>query len=621
MKLKKLKKNLIAFGLILALLCTGLNGFAAAHYNDVSNHWARDAIAWVSNQGLMNGTAPGLFSPNGSAERAMLVTILYRSAGQPAVSGGAPFTDLKQGWSQNAVAWAYKNEVVKGSSPTTFSPADKITRQDIATILYRYVKNILKYDVSASGSLAAFPDAGKVSSYAGEALLWANANGLIKGQLTGTGNYLNPKGEGTRGELATIFRRFGSYQEAHKPTPAPTPEPTPTPPPAIVKVAVPNFLGSTEEQAIASARRVGLLLDIKTDSGALLDPQYPENTVRSQSAAPGTQLERGSTVTLYLNTKPAPVPVPQFIGLTKDEALQLAESTGFQLVFDYRLDPNWGNDVVFKQSVAKDTIMDKGSVLRVTVNSKKDYSQHLTVASYNIKCAWYGKTWNGVLENIRNVDPDIIGLQEVDNGTDRSSSTPGEYRNQIRQLAHDLGYQYWYFAKTINHQNGEYGHGILSKFPIKESKVIKFVNQDSNGDGKDEEIRNMERHVLDVNGTELIFYNCHLNGNFMDQLLELMAAAEADYKAGKPVMITGDFNIHYPDMKGYLDTESFFPLNGTDTFDLGLSKEATQIDNIILSRNITDYYTDETTELCVIPVDLKEEDSDHPMIYSYIKLP
>ncbi len=244
---------------------------------------------------------------------------------------------------------------------------------------------------------------------------------------------------------------------------------------------------------------------------------------------------------------------------------------------------------------------------------EKDYSDYLNIVSYNIKCAYCGKSWAGVIENIKSVDADIVGLQECDNDTKRSAATPGNYPNQVQQLAHDMGYEYWYFSKTIDiNGGGEYGHGVMSRFPIKDSQTIFFKAQ------KDE-IRNMERHVLDVDGTELIFYNCHLNGSFFDQFNEVVAAIEKDYAAGKYVLLTGDFNISYEKMSGWLDADNFLPLNGNDTFSFGLS--CTKIDNIIISRNITEYYMDESTQVGVKYLDAEEEDSDHPMIYSHIKLP
>ncbi len=177
-----------------------------------------------------------------------------------------------------------------------------------------------------------------------------------------------------------------------------------------------------------------------------------------------------------------------------------------------------------------------------------------------------------------------------------------------------MGYKYWYFSKTIETDGGAYGHGVMSKYPIKDSQTIFFNAQ------KDEK-RNMERHVLDVDGTELIFYNTHLNGTFFDQFEEVVAAMEEDYADGKYIMLTGDFNIPYSNMSGRLDTNKFLPLNGDETFSFGVAKH-TKIDNIIISRNIKDYYFDESVGhgIRVIP-DPKELSSDHPMVYSHIKLP
>ncbi len=255
-------------------------------------------------------------------------------------------------------------------------------------------------------------------------------------------------------------------------------------------------------------------------------------------------------------------------------------------------------------------------------DEETDYSDYLTVVSYNIQCATYGKTWAGVVENIKSVDADIVGLQECDNGTDRTLQN-GEFANQVEQLAHDLGYDHWYFGATLtNYRGGEYGHGILSRFPIKESDVTFFKAQNNPFTDGEEEKRNMERHILDIDGTEVVLYNTHLNGSmgFMDQFDEVMAAAEKDYAAKKTVIITGDFNIGYDRMKGHLDPKKFTPLNGNDTFMFGLAG-ITFIDNIIISKDITEYYLDESTQVGVKYLDGETEDSDHPMIYTHIKLP
>jgi len=238
-------------------------------------------------------------------------------------------------------------------------------------------------------------------------------------------------------------------------------------------------------------------------------------------------------------------------------------------------------------------------------NKKGDY---ITICSYNIKCANYSKTWNEVCENIRQADPDIIGLQEIDSYTSRS----GQY-DQIEKLAKDLGYEYYYFAKTIDYAGGEYGHGILSKFPIKESKVIVF-------DAQKNETRNVERHVIDVNGKDLVFYNTHLAG-LPEQYVEIQNLMVADMEAGKHAVLTGDLNLEPYEIKDVFNSEKLVALNGYLTLNNGEdgehTLESTRIDNIIVSSNI-DTYMDESAMIGLMDID--NEASDHPMIYTYIKL-
>ena len=175
-------------------------------FTDVAEgDWFHDAVRYVYDNGLMDGVGDGQFAPNATTNRAMVVTILYRLAGEPAVSGDVAFTDVESGlWYSNAVAWAAQKGIVNGVSETEFSPSGDLTREQLATILYRYAES-MGYDVSAQADLSGFPDAGDIQSYATQALSWAVAEGLLQGFEDDT---IRPGGTATRAQIATILMRF-----------------------------------------------------------------------------------------------------------------------------------------------------------------------------------------------------------------------------------------------------------------------------------------------------------------------------------------------------------------------------------------------------------------------------
>ena len=166
--------------------------------------WFYDAVRYAYETGLMDGVGDSLFAPNSETTRAQLVTILYRLEGEPEVSGTSGFTDVEAGtWYADAVAWAAENGIVNGVNDTEFAPGDDLTRQQLVTILYRYAES-KGYDVSASADLSSYPDAGQVQDYAQPAMAWAVAEGIVEGV---DGN-LNPAGNATRAQIATILMRF-----------------------------------------------------------------------------------------------------------------------------------------------------------------------------------------------------------------------------------------------------------------------------------------------------------------------------------------------------------------------------------------------------------------------------
>ena len=153
----------------------------------------------------MDGVGEGQFAPNATTNRAMVVTILYRLAGEPAVAGDVGFTDVVAGqWYTDAVAWAAQKGIVNGISETEFAPSGDLTREQLATILYRYAESA-GYDVSAQADLSGFPDAGDIQSYATQALSWAVAEGLLQGFEDDT---LQPQSTATRAQIAAILMRF-----------------------------------------------------------------------------------------------------------------------------------------------------------------------------------------------------------------------------------------------------------------------------------------------------------------------------------------------------------------------------------------------------------------------------
>lgn len=176
-------------------------------FTDVKNNsWFKEAVDYVVNNGLMKGMTDTKFAPNESTTRAQLVTVLWRLDGEPAVIADVPFTDLKQAWYKDAVAWAYANGIVNGLTKTEFGPAAYVTREQIATILYRYAE-YKNYDIASSKELD-FIDAGKVHDYAIAAMEWAYAAELITGSAEGGRLVLSPRSFATRAQIATILMRF-----------------------------------------------------------------------------------------------------------------------------------------------------------------------------------------------------------------------------------------------------------------------------------------------------------------------------------------------------------------------------------------------------------------------------
>lgn len=173
-------------------------------YDVLQSDWFAGDVAYVVNKGLMGGSDTRLFSPNGPMTRAMTVAALYRLERSPSVSGSS-FSDVKASdWYGPAVQWASQNNIVSGYGDGKFGPNDTLTRQQFATILYRYAQ-YKNYDTTISGDLAQYTDRGAVSSYAREAVSWAVGKNLIGGTSSTT---LTPSGSTTRAQGAAILHRF-----------------------------------------------------------------------------------------------------------------------------------------------------------------------------------------------------------------------------------------------------------------------------------------------------------------------------------------------------------------------------------------------------------------------------
>lgn len=176
-------------------------------FNDVSaNDWFASAVDYVTGKGMMNGTADNTFSPKANTTRGMVVTVLYRLENQPSTSA-ASFTDVASGaYYANAVAWANANGIVSGYGSGKFGPNDKVTREQLAAILYRYAQ-YKKYDVSVGEdtNILSYDDAQSISSYAIPAIQWACGAGVVTGK---SGSKLDSKGNATRAEVAAMLMRF-----------------------------------------------------------------------------------------------------------------------------------------------------------------------------------------------------------------------------------------------------------------------------------------------------------------------------------------------------------------------------------------------------------------------------
>ena len=194
-------------------VCPGGPSCPSYGFSDVAgpSDWSHEGIDYCVRRSLMVGTGAGTFSPGMNCSRAQIVQILYNLSGDKTDYGNyyLPFTDVAPGaWYYDAVAWAYDNDVVSGTSATTFAPNDVITREQMAVILYGYTAEFAPEFTGNAASLNTFPDAGSVANWAHTAMSWAVGNGLISGMGSGGVSYLAPQGSATRAQASAIIMRY-----------------------------------------------------------------------------------------------------------------------------------------------------------------------------------------------------------------------------------------------------------------------------------------------------------------------------------------------------------------------------------------------------------------------------
>ena len=176
-------------------------------FTDVTegDDWFYDAVAYVYENGIMAGTSETTFEPYMELNRAQAAQLFYNLEGKPAVTGDSTFTDVTSGhWAVDAITWAAQNDIVAGIGGGLYDPDSNVTREQFAVMLYKYAR-FKGYDLTATGDLTQFPDAGSISSWAETALSWANGNGLINGHENGT---IDPKGSTIRAQAASIMANF-----------------------------------------------------------------------------------------------------------------------------------------------------------------------------------------------------------------------------------------------------------------------------------------------------------------------------------------------------------------------------------------------------------------------------
>lgn len=208
MKMKKIMAGVLAVAAMASTI--GVSHAAETNFTDVrADAWYASAVSMAASHDLMTGIGSNMFAPNLSMNRAMAVQVLYNQAGKPNVKNEAVFTDVKKGdWYYNAVQWAAENEITAGVGNNKFAPNVNVTRQEFAQFLYGK-----EGKPEVEGSLN-FIDANNAADWAKNALLWANQNGIINGAKSGNQILLNPTGNATRAEAASMLVNFLDISES-----------------------------------------------------------------------------------------------------------------------------------------------------------------------------------------------------------------------------------------------------------------------------------------------------------------------------------------------------------------------------------------------------------------------
>ena len=206
---KKAVSGLLAGALLAAMIPLSFGGTVQAAgssgaFADVApGIWYAGAVSYVYDNGLMSGISGSMFAPELSMSRAMLATVLYRMAGSPAVSGKDNFTDTdNDAWYSDAIVWAQKNGYITGYSSQTFGTNDPVTREQMATILWRYTGS------PAASASSGYADADQISAWAKDAVDWAKEDEVLSGK---PGNRFDPTGQATRAEAAVMLHKLLSW--------------------------------------------------------------------------------------------------------------------------------------------------------------------------------------------------------------------------------------------------------------------------------------------------------------------------------------------------------------------------------------------------------------------------
>ncbi len=188
---------------------TGIIADPCLRFADIKrSSYYHKAVDYMLEHGLMSGLSQTAFGPKTALTREMLVTILWQIAGRPTATGPNPFSDVRiSNYSYKAILWAYENGIASGRSKTTFARKAAVTRQELAVFLYSFAR-YKRMDLGGAADLSSYPDAGTVSAFAGKAMRWAVANGLMSGVKIGGVTYLSPRTSSDRGQVALVLKQF-----------------------------------------------------------------------------------------------------------------------------------------------------------------------------------------------------------------------------------------------------------------------------------------------------------------------------------------------------------------------------------------------------------------------------